>query len=362
MIQSIFCLVPILILFFWNIKVAKPKELYDNYMSLDNIQNIRGILAILIVIHHFSGMLEVQTVFSAFNHIGYLVVAVFLFISGYGLAYGIKYKPGYLKGARFLYTRIPKLIIPYWLTVVLYAVGFFISDMLYDNGKSASLKDILVSFVSYKNIIVTSWYIFELIILYFVFFVVFKIKNRRIAVFSLFCAVGICAIIFYFSYEFTSVWYRSIFAFPLGVVYSLYQDKIEALFSRKIMLSYCAVFVLFAFLLLSKYLCIVLNLKYLQVIFDIMSSGIFALMLILLFRKIRLGNRVLYFLGGISYEIYLVHYLVVNFVYHYYFVGQVDIVLYFAISLGLTVLIAWILNGFDKYLIGLYTRIVQSKK
>ncbi len=354
MIQSLICLAPIAVLFLWNVKIAGIGKNFDDYMSVDNMQNIRGMLAVLIVIHHFSGMIEENSMFFLFNHIGYLVVALFLFLSGYGLAYGVQNKPGYISGVKFLYTRIPKLVIPYWIAVVIYAVGYFAA------GEPNTWKEILLSFVSFKNIVGSSWYIFELIGLYIIFFLSFKIKNRKIALSVLFVLVAVCAIGFYFGDSFSDVWYRSIFAFPLGVLYSLKKDKIESFLLNKTIGKYI-VLILFLIILLSlRYVCVVFDLSYLQVLFDVTSSAMFALVAVIMLRKIKLGNKALGFLGSLSFEIYLVHFLLLKLIYSLYFNGQINLLLYFVISIVSIILAAYIMNFIDRSLTKLYMKAITK--
>lgn len=354
MIQSLICLVPVAVLFLWKAKIAGIGKIFDDYMNVDNMQSIRGMLAVLIVIHHFSGMIEEKSMFFLFNHIGYLVVALFLFLSGYGLAYGVQNKPGYISGVKFLYTRIPKLVIPYWVAVIIYAVGYFAS------GEQITLKAILLSFVSFKNIVGSSWYIFELIVLYIIFFLSFKIKNRKIALSVLFALVAVCAIGFYFSDSFSDVWYRSIFAFPLGVFYSLKKDKIESILLKRSVIRCIVLILSLIVLLISRYACVLFDLKYLQVLFDITSSAMFALVAVIMLRKIKLGNKALSFLGNISFEIYLVHFLLVKLIYSLYFNGQINLLLYFVISIASTILAAYIMNFIDRSLTKLYMKAITK--
>lgn len=354
MIQSLICLVPVAVLFLWKAKIAGIGKIFDDYMNVDNMQSIRGMLAVLIVIHHFSGMIEEKSMFFLFNHIGYLVVALFLFLSGYGLAYGVQNKPGYISGVKFLYTRIPKLVIPYWVAVIIYAVGYFAS------GEQITLKAILLSFVSFKNIVGSSWYIFESIVLYIIFFLSFKIKNRKIALSVLFALVAVCAIGFYFSDSFSDVWYRSIFAFPLGVFYSLKKDKIESILLKRSVIRYIVLILFLIVLLISRYACVLFDLKYLQVLFDITSSAMFALVAVIMLRKIKLGNKALSFLGNISFEIYLVHFLLVKLIYSLYFNGQINLLLYFVISIASTILAAYIMNFIDRSLTKLYMKAITK--
>lgn len=354
MIQSLICLVPIAALFLWKAKIAGIGKIFDDYMSVDNMQNIRGMLAILIVIHHFSGMIEEKSVFFLFNHIGYLVVALFLFLSGYGLAYGVQNKPGYINGVKFLYTRIPKLIIPYWVAVIIYAVGYLAA------GEPITWKAILLSFVSFKNIVGSSWYIFELIVLYIIFFLSFKIKKRKIALSVLFALVAACAIVFYIGDSFLEVWYRSIFAFPLGVFYSLKKDKIESFLLNKTLVRYIALILSLIALLSLRYACVILGLTYLQILFDITSSAMFSLVAVIMLRKIKLGNKALSFLGSISFEIYLIHLLLVKLIYSFYFNGQINLLLYFVISIVSVISVAYIMSFIDKNLTKLYRKIITK--
>lgn len=97
MLLSFISLVPILVIFFWNIQFANNGEVFDDCMDIKYTNSLRGILAILIVVHHFSGYLTNNYVFSIFNHIGYLIVALFFYLSSYGLMYGVKNKEDYFK-------------------------------------------------------------------------------------------------------------------------------------------------------------------------------------------------------------------------------------------------------------------------
>lgn len=70
----------------------------DEYLSTETTKKEKGIAAILILLHHLSQRVKVSGPFVILGYIGFILVAVFFFISGYGLSYGVRYKYDYLKG------------------------------------------------------------------------------------------------------------------------------------------------------------------------------------------------------------------------------------------------------------------------
>lgn len=356
MLQSLICLLPVLFVFLFNVKIEKKHSVFDDYLNIDSMQNLRGILAILIVLHHFSGMFTEKTLFLVFNHIGYLVVSVFFFISGYGLAYGVKNKSGYVSGVKFLYTRIPKLIIPYWVTVLIYSLVYTLLKI-----QTVTLKTFLLSFVSYENVVSGSWYIFELVLLYFVFFITFKLKNKKISIVLLFLIVGILSLFFYFDDNFSNLWYRSIFAFPVGVLYSYYVERIEKFYFNKTLLKYAMTIFSLIFVLVLRYICVIGGKEGPQVLFDILSSMAFPFTTIILLRKIKFSNKLLFFLGNISFEIYLIHFLIMKVFDVYYKSGEINLILYFLLTFSFSILLAWLVHFVNKFLIQKYFKIVLRK-
>ncbi len=49
----------------------------NDYLSLEKCNNLRGIFAIFIVLHHMSEKIEGGYLFPQLQHLGYLIVAVF---------------------------------------------------------------------------------------------------------------------------------------------------------------------------------------------------------------------------------------------------------------------------------------------
>lgn len=95
-----------------------------DYLSKENGDSLKGIFAVIVVIHHLYRRVDILdgTSFTAvFQAIGYLSVAVFFFLTGYGLM--VQYEK---KGQVYLKDFPKKRIIPFYcnyvLLIVIYAV------------------------------------------------------------------------------------------------------------------------------------------------------------------------------------------------------------------------------------------------
>lgn len=78
---------------FRPIHIGYSKE----YLSLMTTKQLKGIVAYAIIIHHLSQKMQVPGLLSIIGYIGFICVAVFFFISGYGLECALKNKENYLK-------------------------------------------------------------------------------------------------------------------------------------------------------------------------------------------------------------------------------------------------------------------------
>ena len=67
------------------LRPALSKKISDNFLSVESTGYLRGIMAIGVVLTHLSDSLTGYTLLSYFQHAGYLLVAVFFFLSGFGL-------------------------------------------------------------------------------------------------------------------------------------------------------------------------------------------------------------------------------------------------------------------------------------
>ena len=293
---TVICLIALLA--FPKIKIYPSGEYNDEYLSLSNTLQLRGFMAVLIVIHHLSGWFSAASLLAPFKFIGYLIVAVFFFISGYGLYYGFCRKTNYLKN--FLRNRLPNVYIPYFIFTIIWSIGL---DFTQDK---VTFKDFILSLVGYRIFLIGGWYIVVLIIMYILFYVSFRQDkiNRLVLFFLLFSAVFAAFFIFD-----KTLWLRSLLSFPIGILWCKYKDKIDEFFKKHYSLMFFVCILVFVIFVVVRLFSELKNLTLAFNLSSILTSSFFTLIVIISLKKISLNNKVLVFLGKISNEIYLLHYL-----------------------------------------------------
>ena len=200
-----------------KLKVAKKRQIFGDYLSLENTTALRGALAIIIILHHMSERIQNTKIFLILMHSGYLVVSVFFFLSGVGLIASIKKGSAYLH--KFLTHRVLYFLIVYLFVTVLYIIEKILT------GKITSINYILKSFVSFNPIASNSWYMIVLILYYLIFWISFKIfkSSNQKAIIAVFLFQIALTIIFVLCGA-PSIWYISGFAYVAGMFW-VYNDE-----------------------------------------------------------------------------------------------------------------------------------------
>lgn len=200
----------------WGIKKEKIGIQKEEYFSRLNL--FRGIFALDIIIGHVAGqnMLPLMP----FEKFSIVSVAGFFFLSGCGLSNSFHRKKNYLR-------EIPKKIIYlFCVTLTLYFVKIIVQCM-----SGCSLNYIPDSIASFGRIYfqTTNWYIWELMLLYVVFALIYELKSRKL-IGGGYCVIAISAITFLIGLGFALngtivAWYYSILGFPLGILFWEYFDS-----------------------------------------------------------------------------------------------------------------------------------------
>ena len=110
----------------------------EEYTSLKQMKILQGITALGIVLHHMAQRtcapwlpsVYIRHGLDSFVPIGYMLVGVFLFCSGFGLYTSVKTKPDYLKG--FFRGRILPVILAFYLSEWIYTAIRLISGVKMD--------------------------------------------------------------------------------------------------------------------------------------------------------------------------------------------------------------------------------------
>lgn len=332
-ISFIISLIVLVVLLFLGVKIAPRHEYYEDYFSLDVSKGIQGLLAVCIIFHHCSVWFNLNgSTNNFFIHYFYfpaLMVSFFFFCSGYGLYYSLKNKKNYLKG--FVQKRILTVLVPFFICNYIY---MFVSQL---EGRQYTVKEIVLSFFGFLLINGQMWFAIEIMILYLIFYFLFKyIKSENVAL----ILMGLCILImiyismnlghsrlrYYMDWWFHGEWwYNTTLCFFVGMVFSKFKDKITSIFKRFywVLLTVCTI----AFLYLAKINCILIDLeiystetrfsmriqdKLLGLSAQSIMVFFYIMVLMLIMMKVRFHNKALAFCGRISLEIILINYLYIT--------------------------------------------------
>lgn len=280
----------------------KPRKEFDISAALEKEQTIplRGILCLLIILHHLSLAVDAGGVFGMFKYVGVVAVGAFFFLSGYGIMkQSEKQGEVYLKG--FLRKRVLKLIVPL-------AVAFVVSFCAFWLLGIKSPSEIFSSFLKFDPFPYHSWYIWAVMLLYICFWLSKKlIKNQKAVLAALTVLSLVIMLVFVFVGRVDN-FASSVFCFPFGSALARYEKSLKkCLNARKKRI----VTVVFTALILSA-LIVCHNFlpdtfPYLKhILRNIINIG-FCFVIVLFASYIKFGNGLLNIIGVYSFEIYLWH-------------------------------------------------------
>lgn len=280
----------------------------------DKVVVLKCILSLFIVAHHLSLYRGIMPIFHSW---GAPIVSMFLFISGYGLMVQYELKGGsYLSS--FISQRIVKaLLLPFLLSISINLIAF----------GNASLPN--------------SWFVFAILYGYFSFYVLAKYVKKRIVLNALLLCLLYVFIIKGLGYD--RCWYISILAFPFGLYYRVKEEKIKYLWT----------FPICYYLTTPLCLCaLALCVKSANEYFHLLCYILIPLIGANLWTRINIekcGNAIVAFMAGISYEIYLIHGLVMNLIHDYISSN----VLFVVFTYLVTILLAYCLNRIKQMLLAI---------
>lgn len=264
-------------------------------LSYDNTLPLRGILAVEIVLGHFYGRVSDCSLIQFNNRAGVLVVGMFLFLSGWGLYESSLRKKNYFKG--FLQKHLCNILLPVY---GLYLITVFAFRDSYKLAPQEWIKEILGGHIfSFAN-----WYIWELLLLYLVFYLLYKNFDYRLS--NAIMIVGMIIFIVIGSYmQIGSRWYGSILCFILGIMCSQNKEQLSIWLSERIGRTISVSVILF---LASLYIFLKFeSLFIVNAIFTCLSSLLFCITAVVALSCVRIGNVLTCFLGKISYEVFIIH-------------------------------------------------------
>lgn len=328
--KLIYLIYPIvLILLFAGAKVSRRKTWNEEAFSLRQMKMLQGMAAICIMLHHLGqktcapwhSKKVIVHGLDFFVPIGYFLVALFFFCSGYGLYKSWKTKPNYLEG--FLKRRVLPLVVAYYLSgLVFLAVRYLMKEKISGWQLFCYLSGI-------KLCNINAWYVIALPIFYLFFYLAFRFCKKENAAVAVTAAAVLIYILIGTMINHNDYWmrgewwYNSVHLFVVGILFARSEEKKIASMKRLYPLRLVgSLLLIFVFYVLSEWAADVISYYgenfdplYWRVVLrrwgclipQLLASYYFVRFLFLLSLKVKLGNPVLKFMSGITLEFYLIH-------------------------------------------------------
>lgn len=294
----------------------------------EKMRPVRAVLAILIVLGHFSYFMEGDFV-KGMRVAGPVSVAFFLFISGYGLTCSMRTKGGsYLK--RFPLSKLIRIVLPALLVC-------FLHVLLCGNGGVSLFSRIGLVFSCGNTLLPHYWFVWAILFDYLLFYFSWRLFPRRWTKYMILAGVIVFLLVTILR-GFDRCWWMCALSFPAGIFFSEFEQPFLSFAGMRESRYWLSLFVL-ALLFVGLYLVPFLWVRTLAY-----AIGPFFLALCVARLPIdRTHLPVLGFLGAISYEIYLSHITIMSFL-------RGDVVwishrnIYVVVVFALTILVAWLIH------------------
>lgn len=191
-----------LLLLLWNVR--RDKYIDDKKQVLENLNALRGIFALEIIVGH--AIRYENSILYPLGKFMICGVAFFFFVSAMGLSISFQEKKEKYLTYKFLLVKPFYLL---FLAVFIYLINFTI-DFISERYIGYYCRPAFSNFFE-----ATNWYIWMQIIFYIVFYLVYKyIQRYRLIVITAFAVISGIA---FYKLGFIEGWWASGFAFPLGL-------------------------------------------------------------------------------------------------------------------------------------------------
>jgi peptidoglycan/LPS O-acetylase OafA/YrhL len=276
--------------------IRPSQNLEEGHLGKSATNNLKGISIIFIILHHINQELNgVSGTFfaSRLTMAGRLGVAIFFFVSGYGIMRQYQIKgPSYLKN--FLPHRLLPIILLYLLAMLLI---FPIKHQL----MGLTFSQAAISMTNGAPFVNDSWFVLAIIFFYFAFWLGMQIsRGHSLPLFAiLFLLTGLYTV--YIWDKGMGEWLvNAAFVFPTGVLFAFYEDRFMPLIRRfylPIMLGTLTAFALF----------FTLDEMHNQLRFRFFSEVFFALAVMMVSYRVEFSSKLFLISSAWSLNLYLYH-------------------------------------------------------
>lgn len=188
---------------------------------------LRGLLALLIISHHLGQRTQIFPLSNFTSGIGLQIVAVFFFISGYGMCRSYMSKGEmYING--FIHKRFGKLLPKFLvLTIVMILAHFYFRGI----GVDQQLSNLIISG---STPLPHSWFIYTIFYVYLTFYMcAFSVsKPQKVGIAFTICTIAY-VLVMSMLLHFPSYWWLTIISVNLGYYIAMFEDDITSLLTNK---------------------------------------------------------------------------------------------------------------------------------
>lgn len=274
---------------------------YKGYFRFDtrNTLPLRGILCVLVVLTHVSSAFAEKGIISwdmvgRWLNYGQPVVAMFFFLSGYGLEVSFKNK-----GYDYLKSFWPKRLRSLLPALLCISLLYVLIKYFYLHWSWNHIFDPLHGTFPIE----ASWYVYVLLILYGAFYVIYRMLSSGVMrIFSIWIIVLLYCLFMSQYLRWSIHWWITVPAFAVGITFAYFESQFKEFLEQKKWLSV---------LLLIGLLILTFAFRFIHLFDPIGGSFIYwCLPLVVVAIVYRMGMfqwGLLRFLGRWSYEIFLIH-------------------------------------------------------
>ena len=232
----VFFLLILLVIMLNGAKLCLPDGFNTNYLHKKNTTAVNGIFVLLVLFSHyaqyadFGGIYDVPYLVLR-EHLNQMVVATFMFYSGYGMMEAINNRG--MVYVRKILQKFWQLLLRFDIAVLLYLA---VNALL---GIRFSLNEVLLAFTTWTAIGNSNWYITAVLILYIILYISFGIclrtgcdtKRRLAGIVILFILTGV-TVYLQIKAGRPGYCYNTMLILPLGCLYSETRHVVEKVVMR----------------------------------------------------------------------------------------------------------------------------------
>lgn len=224
--------------------------------------------------------------FTVRSGLGQLIVVMFLFFSGYGVALSFKSKGfDYLK--RYPKTRLVYTILNFDVAVMM----FFVVTMVL--GGEVSLVKLIKSLLAWDSMGNSNWYIFTIIICYLAHYLLMRLQVKR-----WFFMIGAYFIITQIMAQVRpNWWYNTMLAYPLGAIFADKKDYAAKVLDKHYWLT-------MTILLFCFFVPYIFRYDYNGIAHNVMGC-LFSLLVVVVMYRYEISGHFLTWVGGNIFPIYI---------------------------------------------------------